>query len=124
MEIDRRKFLLSSAGLMVQMPGFKPGMIVRSEGPVDLETPLSTLDKAWLTPIENHYVRCHLPTPKVDDAAVQVWTLTIDGEVNQPLKLSLDDLRRNREVSQFVTLECSGNGRVYANPPVGGLQWE
>jgi DMSO/TMAO reductase YedYZ molybdopterin-dependent catalytic subunit len=124
MKIDRRRFLLSSAGFMVQMQGFKPGLIVRSEGPVDLETPLSTLDKAWLTPIESHYVRCHLPTPKIDDAIVKGWTLTIDGEVNQPLKLTLDDLRRYREVSQVVTLECSGNGRVFANPTVGGLQWE
>jgi DMSO/TMAO reductase YedYZ molybdopterin-dependent catalytic subunit len=124
MQIDRRKFLLSGAGFMLQMQGFKPGMIVRSDGPVDLETPLSQLDKAWLTPIESHYVRCHLPTPKVDDATAKAWTLTIDGEVNQPLKLRLEDLQKYREVSQVVTLECSGNGRVYANPPVPGLQWE
>src|SRR5579884_4229967 len=124
MKIDRRQFLLSSAGFVVQMQGFKPGMIVRSEGPVDLEVPLSTLDKAWLTPIESHYVRCHLPTPTVDDAAVKEWALTIEGEVNQPLKLSLADLRKYREVSHVVTLECSGNGRVFSNPPVPGVQWE
>ena len=124
MRINRREFFLSSAGLMVQMQGFKPNLIVRSDGPIDLETPLSTLDKAWLTSIEDHYVRCHLPTPKIDDAAAKAWTLTVDGEVNTPLKLSLDDLKRNREISQPVTLECSGNGRVYANPNVPGLQWE
>ena len=106
------------------MQGFKPGLIVRSEGPVDLETPVSALDKAWLTPIENHYVRCHLPTPKIDDAAIQSWTLSIDGEVNQPMTLTMDDIRKYRDVSQVVTLECSGNGRVFANPPVPGLQWE
>ncbi len=106
------------------MPGFKPGLIVRSDGPIDLETPVATLDKAWLTAIEDHYVRCHLPTPKIDDATAKAWTLTIDGEVNQPLKLTMDDLRKYREVSQTVTLECSGNGRVYANPNVPGLQWE
>jgi DMSO/TMAO reductase YedYZ molybdopterin-dependent catalytic subunit len=122
--MNRRDFFLSSTGLMVQMQGFKPNLIVRSDGPVDLETPLSTLDKAWLTPIENHYVRCHLPTPKIDDAAAKAWTLAIDGEVNTPLKLTLDDLKRNREITHTVTLECSGNGRVYANPNVPGLQWE
>src|SRR5215471_12657203 len=103
MRIDRRKFLLSGAGFMVQMQGFKPGMIVRSDGPMDLETPLATLDKAWLTPIENHYVRCHLPTPKIDDATAKAWTLTIDGEVNQLLKLTLDDLKKYAEMSQVVT---------------------
>src|SRR5439155_23086436 len=124
MKIDRRRFFLSSAGFMIQMQGFKPGLIVRSDGPLDLETPVSTLDKSWLTAIENHYVRCHLPTPKVDDAVAKAWTLTIDGEVNQPLKLSIDDLKKYREVSQTVTLECSGNGRVFATPNVGGVQWE
>jgi DMSO/TMAO reductase YedYZ molybdopterin-dependent catalytic subunit len=124
MQIDRRGFLLSSAGLLFQMQGFKPGLIVRSEGPVDLETPISVLDKSWLTAIQDHYVRCHLPTPQVDDSIAREWTLTIDGEVNQPLKLSMSDLRGLREVSQTVTLECAGNGRVFANPNVPGLQWE
>src|SRR5438876_6625623 len=124
MEMDRRAFLLSSAAAMFQMQGFKPGLIVRSEGPVDLETPLSKLDKSWITAIENHYVRCHLPTPKIDDSMVKTWALTIEGEVSQALKLTMDDLRRYREVSQTVTLECSGNGRVYASPAVPGLQWE
>jgi len=109
---------------MFQMPGFKQNMIVRSDGPIDLETPLSSLDKAWLTAIEDHYVRCHLPAPRVDDTAAKAWTLSIDGEVNRSLKLSMDEIRKNREVSQTVTLECSGNGRVYSNPTVPGLQWE
>src|ERR1051326_5870870 len=103
MQINRRAFLLSSAAFMFQTPGFKPGMIVRSEGPVDLETPVPTLDKAWLTAIEDHYVRCHLPTPKIDDAVVKSWTLTIDGEVNQPLQLTIDDLHKYREISHTVT---------------------
>lgn len=124
MRINRRAFLWSSAGFMFQMPGFKQNMIVRSDGPIDLETPLSSLDKAWLTAIEDHYVRCHLPAPRVDDTAAKAWTLSIDGEVNRSLKLSMDEIRKNREVSQTVTLECSGNGRVYSNPTVPGLQWE
>jgi DMSO/TMAO reductase YedYZ molybdopterin-dependent catalytic subunit len=124
MKIDRRKFLASTAGLMVQMQGFKPGMIVRSDGPMDLEAPVAMLDKSWLTPIDSHYVRCHLPTPKIDDATAKAWTLTVDGEINQPLKLTLDDLKKYPEISQVVTLECSGNGRVFANPTVPGVQWE
>ena len=55
---------------------------------------------------------------------LSTWTLTIDGEVNRPMKLEMKDIRAFRETSQTVTLECSGNGRVYSDPPVPGLQWE
>jgi len=122
--MNRRSFLLSGAGFLFQMPGFKPGLIVRSQGPLDLETPVSTLDKSWLTAIGDHYVRCHLPTPKIDDETAKSWTLTVDGEVNQPLQLTMNNIRQFREVSLTITLECSGNGRVFANPPVAGVQWE
>ena len=36
----------------------------------------------------------------------------------------MKDIHGFRETSQTVTLECSGNGRVYSDPPVPGLQWE
>jgi DMSO/TMAO reductase YedYZ molybdopterin-dependent catalytic subunit len=41
------------------------------------------------------------------------WHLQIDGLVDKPLKLSLDDLRARPAVSQVMTLECISN-------PVGG----
>jgi sulfite oxidase len=96
-------------------------LIVRSESPADFETPVNLLDKSWITPNDVHYVRTHLPTPAIRP---NEWSLTIDGEVNRPLKLSMNDIRGFREVTQAVTLECSGNGRAFADPPVAGLQWE
>jgi DMSO/TMAO reductase YedYZ molybdopterin-dependent catalytic subunit len=99
----------------------KQDLIVRSESPTDFETPLQLLDKAWLTPNEHHYVRSHLRTPNVN---LNNWSLAIEGEVNQSLKLTMNDIHTFREVNQTVTLECSGNGRVYSDPPVPGIQWE
>lgn len=113
--------MLASAGFAAQIGGIKENLILRSDSPADFETPVHLLDKAWITPIENHYVRTHLPTPKVD---LNTWNLTIEGEVNRPLKLSMNDIRGFKETQQTVTLECSGNGRVYSDPPVPGLQWE
>jgi len=113
--------VLSGAGLVFQIGAAKDKLIVRSESPTDFETPLSLLDKSWITANDLHYVRTHLPTPKVD---LNSWNLAVDGEVNRPLKLAMKDIRGFRELAQTVTLECSGNGRVYSDPPVPGLQWE
>jgi sulfite oxidase len=121
MPISRREFMLSSAGLVFQTSAAKDKLIVRSESPTDFETPLELLDKAWITANDLHYVRTHLPTPKTD---LNSWSLVIEGEANQPLKLTMKDIRGFRETYQTVTLECSGNGRVYSDPPVQGLQWE
>ena len=119
--INRREFILSGAGFLFQIGRIKESLIIRSEVPADFETPIPLLDRQWLTPNDLHFIRCHLPIPRVD---LNTWNLTIDGEVQQPLKLEMQDIHRFRETNQTVTLECSGNGRVYSDPPVPGLQWE
>jgi sulfite oxidase len=119
--MKRREFIFGSAGFLFQAPAVQQHLIVRSPSPTDFETPVQLLDKAWLTPNDVHYVRCHLPTP---DVQLNNWRLTVDGEVNQPLTLTINEIHGFREVSRTVTLECSGNGRAYADPPVAGVQWE
>ena len=79
------------------------------------------LDKGWITSNDAHYVRSHLSVPNVE---LNNWNLTVEGEVNRPLKLTMRDIRGFQEVTRTVTLECSGNGRAFADPPVAGLQWE
>ena len=119
--INRRQFVITGGGFLFQAAVTKTDLIVRSDSPTDFETPVQLLDKSWITPNDVHYVRAHLPTPTI---RLDEWNLTIEGEVNQPLKLTMNDIRSFREVSQTVTRECSGNGRAFADPPVPGIQWE
>ena len=94
--------------------------IVRSARPQDIETPVSLLD-SWITPNDRFFVRSHLYTPDVD---VKTWRLTVDGEVEAPLSLTLEELRQFPRETRVVTIECAGNGRSFYNPPVAGVQWQ
>lgn len=102
------------------LPG-KDGLCVLNDRPVNAETPPHLLDDP-ITPTERHFIRNNgLPPEKVDAAS---WKLTIDGFVDKPLELSIDDLRRNFEVvTAALQLECAGNGRAFFDPPTSGNQW-
>jgi sulfite oxidase len=101
------------------VPG-KEHLIVRSLRPPDYETPVALLD-SWITPVENFYVRSHLPVPPALDAGA--WTLQVEGDVANPVALSMDDIRRMPAATLTATLECAGNGRAFFDPPVAGIQW-
>jgi hypothetical protein len=62
-----------------------------------------------------------LYAPTVD---VNEWKLTVGGEVQNPITLTLDELKRAPKHAVTVTLECAGNGRAFFDPPVAGIQWE
>ena len=62
------------------------------------------------TPLKDHYKVSIRTAPTVIDG--DTWRLPIMGEVDNPLSLTLDDIRNNYEAhSQFVTLSCI-SGRV------------
>jgi DMSO/TMAO reductase YedYZ molybdopterin-dependent catalytic subunit len=108
--------------LVAQVPAGKDARLIRhSVSPPDYETPVALLD-SFVTPADRFYVRCHMPLPARLDAAS--WTLEIDGSVDAPQKLSLDELRRMPSTTVTVTLECAGNGRAFFDPPVAGIQWK
>ena len=111
--------LFAQAPRPTVVPG-KEKLIIKSVRPPDYETPVGLLD-AWLTPVENFYVRSHLPVPAALDAAG--WALQVEGEVATPVTLSIDELRRMPSASLTATLECAGNGRAFYDPPVAGIQW-
>lgn len=98
----------------------KEKLIVRSVRPVDLETPVALLNTR-ITPNDLFYVRQHLYTAKVN---ADEWKLTIGGEVQNPITMTLDELKRMPKRTVTVTLECAGNGRAFFDPPVAGIQWE
>ena len=119
--MKRREFVLSNAAFLLQARTIKDNLIIRSDSPADFETPVQLLDKGWITSNDAHYVRSHLSVPNVE---LNNWNLTVEGEVDRSLKLTMRDIRGFQEVTRTVTLECSGNGRAFADPPVAGLQWE
>jgi sulfite oxidase len=96
------------------------GMIVRSFRFVDLETPVEYLN-TWLTPVPHFFVRNHMHEPS--ELSADDWRLTIGGEVEKPLTLSLAGLAKLEPYSVVNTLECAGNGRSLHRPQVPGIQW-
>jgi sulfite oxidase len=124
---SRRQFFqtLTSAALASQWrPAIaaehaKQNMIVRSTRPEDFEMPLDGFSD-WITPIDRFYVRSHHYTPAV---SLDTWKLTVDGEVDKPVTLTMADLKKLPRVEMVAVMECAGNGRSLYEPPVPGAQW-
>lgn len=123
MDITRRNLLLAAgAAAFSRTTGAADlsRMIVHSSRPEDLEMPLDGFDQ-WITPVDRFFVRCHTYTPETLN--LSDWRLKIDGVVNQPLTLSMDDLKKLPRVELVGVLECAGNGRGLYQPHVPGTQW-
>lgn len=123
MNLTRRKLLLTTAAGMLPRLGAAADpskMIVRSSRPADLEMPLDSFHE-WITPIDRFFIRCHTYFP--ERANLNDWRLKVDGVVNQPLTLTLDDLKKLPRVELVGVLECAGNGRRFYQPHVAGTQW-
>ena len=74
--------------------------------------PLEAL-RYYITPTGLHYLLVHFDIPAVD---ATTWRLRLDGLVDRPLELGLDDLRARPRQTVPVTLECAGNGRARLEP--------
>ena len=118
----RRLFLATAAGVLPRLghSADLSKMIVRSSRPEDLEMPLDAFSQ-WITPIPDFFVRCHTYVPEPPN--LSEWRLKLDGVVNQPLTLTLDDLKKMRRVEMVAVVECAGNGRSFYQPRVAGTQW-
>jgi DMSO/TMAO reductase YedYZ molybdopterin-dependent catalytic subunit len=102
----------------------KPGMIVHNHRPVNGEFPPHLLND-HVTPTERHFVRNNGLVPeRARNQDPQGWTLTIDGEVHKPLKLTIDELMQMPSVTHQALIECGGNGRANFEPPVRGNPWD
>ena len=99
----------------------KNGLTVLNDRPVNAETPAHLLDDE-VTPTPRHFIRNNGIVP--DDMNPDTWTLTIDGLVDTPLKLSIADLKDKFEVvTRKICIECGGNGRAFFDPKAKGNQW-
>jgi sulfite oxidase len=105
---------------VVEVPG-EDGMILRSFRFVDLESPVEYFN-TWLTPVPHFFVRNHMHEPSELDA--NDWRLSLGGEVEKPLTLSLAELSKIETHSVVNTIECAGNGRGLHRPQVPGIQWD
>ena len=100
----------------------KGRMILQRSRPPLLETPFDAFDRGVFTPNDQFFVRWHwsgIPTA-VDVAA---FRLTVRGEVNQTLSLSMADLLAMPRVELAAVNQCSGNSRGLFQPRVPGGQW-
>ncbi|MFQ5775562.1 MAG: sulfite oxidase [Kiloniellaceae bacterium] len=99
----------------------KDGLIVLNDRPVNAETPAHLLDDD-VTPTSRHFIRNNgIPPEGVDP---DTWELTIDGLVDNPMKLSIAELKNKFPVvNRKLCIECGGNGRAVFDPPARGNQW-
>ena len=101
----------------------KDGLTLLNDRPVNAETPAHLLDDA-ITPNARHFVRNNGIMPEPEDTDPAKWELTIDGFVDNPMTLTIADLKEQFEVhTMSLTLECGGNGRSFFDPPARGNQW-
>jgi len=100
------------------IPG-KNGLSILNNRPLNAETPSHLLDDT-ITPNDRHFIRNNGLVPQIDATK---WTLTVDGEVHTPLVLTLEQLKRFKQYTYALQIECGGNGRAGFNPPAKGNQW-
>ncbi len=101
-----------------------PGMLVRSDKPLNAEPPLADLVKDFFTPVESFFIRSHGNTPEVD---IKTYRLRVEGLVGKPLDLTFSEVKekfRSRTVAATIT--CAGNRRIEmsAVKPISGVQWD
>jgi sulfite oxidase len=129
--LDRRRFLrLAGVAALVPVAGFSlpAGTVPNSRRRMlqvngyatDAETPLDALT-TYITPNDLFFVRHHW-NPTYQDA--RRWTLTIDGEVERPIRLTITELKKMPGASATCVLQCAGNGRGLYKPVVPGVQWK
>jgi DMSO/TMAO reductase YedYZ molybdopterin-dependent catalytic subunit len=97
------------------------GLVVHRAHPLNGEISIPALVGSVVMPNAHFYVRNHFHIPAVDQAD---WRLRVGGLVEQPLQVSLEDLRAMRAQTLVATLECAGNGRTLFDPPIAGEQWD
>src|SRR5689334_10928282 len=94
----------------------RAALVMINPAPYNAEAPPGVLDDE-ITPTGLHYVRSNFPVPAHDG------TFEIGGAVDNPIPLTLDDLRSMPAHDVAVTLECAGNGRLQMRPLPTGEPW-
>ncbi len=135
--VSRRRFIVQMGGLAATIivvgagvsavlyrqttseppgPGATPGTLPNDDSPVEP----APGTRPEYTPVEDHYrVDIVLAAPEIDEAT---WRLTVDGLVDTPLSLSLDQLRSDyKALDKYVTMSCISN--MLGGPLIGTTLW-
>ena len=76
---------------------------------------------SWITPNEQFFGITHYEWPEID---VANWTLEITGMVQNPMTLTLDDIKAWPRQELPFTIECSGNhGFEWFTGGIGNAVW-
>jgi len=105
----------------VAFPEKRP-LITYSDRPPLLETPRDGFTKA-ITPNDEFFVRWH--SPKIPThIEIDDYNIEINGLVDKPLFISLDNLKNDYEqVTITAVMQCGGNSRSAFKPITSGIQW-
>ena len=75
----------------------------------------------FITPNDKFFNVSHYNKPKVDVAS---WNLEISGLIENPIKLTIDDIKARPKKDVTFTLECSGNhGFPTFTGAIGNAKW-
>ena len=95
-------------------------LVPKSEHPPNWETPVAAFLEER-TPTDLFFIRSHFEYPQIDRDS---WTFSIEGLIEKPISYSLADLEKLPQVQTVAVLQCSGNGRSFHQPKVGGVSWD
>jgi DMSO/TMAO reductase YedYZ molybdopterin-dependent catalytic subunit len=111
---------LSTASTVVMQNDPMTATLDPAAPPLNIEAPLHALVEP-ITPTDHFYQRTNFLIPEIDAAA---WSLSIGGDVRNPLTLTLDDIQALPARTVTMTMECAGNGRVRLVPLPPGHPWD
>lgn len=98
-----------------------PGLEILSPEPENAQAAQRETYTDYITPREQHYIRNHYPSPEIDE---EEWTISLTGMVDSEVELSMEEIKHSYQTDSVThTMQCSGNGRSYFDPQVGGNQW-
>jgi DMSO/TMAO reductase YedYZ molybdopterin-dependent catalytic subunit len=94
---------------------------IMSEQPLNAETAADRL-RSWITANDVFFDRNQGQIPE-EKVPLDQWSLTLDGEVKTPLRLTFEQIGALPKAIVANTLECSGNSRSLLRQKAAGNPW-
>ncbi len=95
-------------------------MRIMTASPLNAETSVEGL-RSWITANSVFFDRNQ--SELKEQISLNEYRLTVEGEVEEPLRFAFAEILRLPKAIQANTLECSGNGRSLLKEPASGNPW-